>query len=502
MFSNFALTAELASVNVDTSSSIGHKHDNVSEDTPSKMQKTAGTTVPSVTKTNDDSNVMLERLNEQQRAAVGEVCAGHNVFITGPPGVGKTFLVETIQKVLHARNRIVGVTALTGAAATLLPGGTTLHSFLHLDIGNKDITRLVKEVCARHKHSVVRMRSMHSLIIDEVSMLSAELLERIDVYLGMIRNQRHLRFGGVQMILVGDFCQLPPINGSFCFLSDIWKTAQMKTVVLTQNIRQADDPVFFDVLSRARKGARFMTEDDHQWILSLREAEFAENIVPTRLFARSSQVDEINELRLQELLRKLDSDAKQRATEPCSSSSSSSQSFPCVKMFFPIQSNATTAAEKRKLESMKGVIDQGVLLAVGAQVMVTRNVDQKNGIINGSRGVVLTIDPLLNEVSVQFLNGDIWKIGYMAIKVDDEQEFKPLVVEILPLKLAWAISQHKSQGMTLDAIEVNLGNSVFAGGQAYVALSRARSHTCIRITEYSRNAFRVDDAVLHFYGYT
>lgn len=410
-------------------------------------------------------------LTEDQRVVFRAVKCGANILLTGPPGTGKTYTMKYLIAWARSLNMHIGVTAMTGAAAVLL-GGQTLHSFLGIGLGAETAEWLAYNTTSKYSMRTIlqRLRRLQILLIDEVSMMNAELLEKISDYLAMVRNIA-LPFGGVQVILVGDFCQLPPVEGRYCFKAPVWKLAEIHTVVLETNVRQKDDPIFQRLLRSLRWGE---CGDAEMAILeALKDTEFPEGIVPTRLYPINRDVDAINEARFTKLK---ESGAASATYEPR----------------YPTHT-ATKNAAKRWAQSAK--MDEPVEMCPGAQVMLVRNLDLAEGLVNGARGVVTAIRA--HTVDVRFLSGATRTISYYKAVQDNNPD---VWVEYLPLKLAWAFSVHKAQGATLDAVEMDLGRSIFADGQAYTALSRARSLASVRLTDVAATSFRTSAEVKTFYG--
>jgi len=419
-------------------------------------------------------------LNESQRKVIDIVNSGNNIFLTGEPGTGKTYTVKYIQKYVEEKNKSIGITAMTGTAAVLL-NGKTLHSFLGIGLGKKSPLLMANDLRMKFKPIVTKLKELDILLIDEVSMLDSELFAKVSKLLSLLR-RNEIPFGGVQMIFVGDFCQLPPINGEFCFKSDVWLQSNISIIELKENVRQNKDTVFSSLLSRARWGKAKMTNEDLEIIKNMRNTHFADSIEPTRLYPLNAQVDNIN-IESFELL--LANPNVKKVT------------FPCV-----LSGQQKYQEDVKKWAKLCG-ISMSIDLCIGAQVMITRNLDTENGLVNGTRGVICEMNEYLRTVKMQLVNGTIVDIPYVEITSDDEDDTsrstKILQFSALPLKYAWAISQHKSQGMTLDAIEIDLGMSVFENGQAYVALSRARTISSCKVTKFYPGSFKTHVDVKSFY---
>lgn len=182
------------------------------------------------------------KLNIEQQFAFDEFKTGKNIFLTGPAGTGKSVTLKKIIEHCEFSALKYGVTATTGTAAFLI-GGKTLHSYLGLGLAKESAEEIFKFVRYKLKHVADKIRALNVLIIDEISMLDKELLEKISAYLSLLRRNSS-PFGGLQIVLTGDFCQLEPVNGEYCFLSDLWKTINLKTIYLHKLVRQDGDTEF------------------------------------------------------------------------------------------------------------------------------------------------------------------------------------------------------------------------------------------------------------------
>jgi ATP-dependent DNA helicase PIF1 len=393
----------------------------------------------------------MATLNDEQLNVLDSVESGFNIFLTGMPGSGKSFCVKSILENLVLKKKVFGITAMTGSAAVLI-GGTTVHSFLGIGLAREDPHFIIDRML---KDKYRRIQTLEVLLVDECSMLSDILFDKIDSILKIIKNNNQ-PFGGVQMILVGDGFQLAPIEGTYCFLSK--KFTLFKVIELNINMRQRDDSLFMELLDRIRWGK--CQSGDLLILKNLSDTQFPSDIVPTRLFSKNLEVDNINNYEL----GKLDT---------------------------PVQVYSikyTSKASKQYIDSNK--IPLNISVCIGAQVIITRNISIEAGLVNGTRGVVTGLLP--TSVIIKTLNGDKVVIEYFNVK-DQSINFG-----YLPLKLAWAVTIHSSQGMTLDALEIDLG-SVFAPGQSYTGLSRAKSLTSVRVTGVKKESFRTSQLVIDFY---
>lgn len=395
-------------------------------------------------------------MNPEQQLALDDVIKGFNVFITGGAGVGKSFLVNKIFEVIKKN---LGICAMTGCAALLI-NGATVHSYLGIGLAKESAEELAIKV-RRFVSIRDRILKLEMLLIDEVSMLNDELFEKISTFLQLVRKNTK-PFGGVQMIFVGDPFQLCPVEGNYCFTSKVWFTCNIKIHTLHSNMRQAGDQVFKDLLDRVRWGK--CSDEDLTTLKQCQYTVFPEGIVPTKLYSKNVNVDLINQVEFNKLSTEITSYASDHVNE----------------------------ASKKWASANK--IPEKINLRLGAQVMCTRNLPAM-GLVNGSRGVITQVDNM--GVTIKLLDGTHVRLSAIAISPFDNPYIK---VNFMPLKLAWAITIHSSQGMTIDALEVDLGKDVFAYGQAYTGLSRAKSLDTVRITSVLTTSFKTSPVVKKFFS--
>ncbi|GAB5572377.1 ATP-dependent DNA helicase PIF1 isoform X1 [Prionailurus iriomotensis] len=394
-------------------------------------------------------------------------------------GTGKSYLLKRILGLLPPTGTVA--TASTGVAACHI-GGTTLHAFAGIGSGQAPLAQCV----ALAQRPAVRQGWLNCqrLVIDEISMVEADLFDKLEAVARAIR-QQNKPFGGIQLIICGDFLQLPPVTkGSqppkFCFQAKSWRRCVPVTLELTEVWRQADQ-TFISLLQMPKQGfkevkylaqshSQCSDEVTHQLQATASHKVGRDGIVATRLCTHQDDVALTNERRLQELpgevhsFKAMDSDPEQART---------------LDAHCPVS--------------------QILQLKLGAQVMLVKNLAVSRGLVNGARGVVVGFETEGRGLpQVRFLCGvtevihaDRWTVQATGGQLLSRQQ--------LPLQLAWAISIHKSQGMTLDCVEISLGR-VFASGQAYVALSRARSLQGLRVLDFDPMVVRCDPRVLSFYA--
>lgn len=404
------------------------------------------------------SPVKLPPLSEEQQAVLNNVYTGKNILLLGSAGTGKTTIIHHIRRYCVRENIEMGITGTTGTAAILIEG-KTLHSFLGIGLGKHSPTVLADILFYKFKNKAKILQELRVLIIDEVSMLHAELFTKISRFLSIVRKDNR-PFGGLQLILCGDFYQLPPVEGDFAFKSEVWEKLQLATHVLTKIYRQ-EDPRFQELLERSRVGE--LTDADMALLKKCKHTVFPPGIQPTRLFSVNAQVDRIND----------DAYAALQAEE---------------------KSYETLCPNKESKTYIKSVgIPSTITLKVGAQVMVTRNSSTDKQLVNGTRGIVTKLCP--DSVIIQTKYGEKEITRHETTAENDPT----ISYKYMPLKLAWALTIHKGQGTTLDCVEADLGDSIFIKGQAYTALSRVRNLESLRILDIKRSSFQAHPDVVAFY---
>jgi ATP-dependent DNA helicase PIF1 len=424
-------------------------------------------------------------MNEGQKAAYNAVLGGHNVFLTGPGGTGKSYVLDQIFKdyTMHTGKRIV-LTAMTGCAALLLGNkAKTLHSWASIGLGKDPPNVLIQNIRKSSTGALKRWIGTDCLVIDEISMMTPELLETLDEIGKKIRKSDKW-FGGMQVVFVGDFYQLPPIyrdsETRFAFESPIWPKVVQKLCELKENMRQAD-PVFQKILLEARVGE--LSEESIKLLEARRELHWNKlTIRPTLLFSRKADVDHVNRANLKKLQGPLKKYCAKTEFQPIAATRGLSEDNPQVAAaVLKLDRDATYSAE---LE-----------LAVGAQVMLLWNMDQNAGLVNGSRGVVVGFQG--DKPQVKFLNGAIELIEPHSWECET---MEGVMRRQIPLALGYAITIHKAQGATLDSALIDVGVTTFECGQAYVALSRVKSLDSLYIWSFDPAAFKVHEKVRGFYS--
>ncbi len=398
-----------------------------------------------------------------QARALDILKTGANVFLTGEPGAGKTYVINQFIAWLEACGLSVAVTASTGIAATHI-GGMTIHSWS--GAGARDtLTQYDLDQIVSREAVVKRVKKAKVLVIDEISMLDGKLLDMVDVICRTIR-QRKDAFGGLQVIFVGDFFQLPPVTRQgdmmrYAFESRAWLESRTLVCYLTEQHRQEDE-LLLSLLSSIRRND---IEESHYTLLNEQTDIAYEGIEPTRLYTHNADVDAVNATKLAAL------PGRSRTY-----SMSGRGSKPLLEVL------------------VKNCLSPETLtLKEDAMVMCTKN-NFEAGYVNGTLARVTSFDaagqPIIEttegrKIVMETTTWDVIEDGKIRASIEQ-----------YPLRLAWAITVHKSQGMSLDAAEVDLSRA-FVYGQGYVALSRVRSLGGLKILGMHPNALQVDPKVVN-----
>jgi ATP-dependent DNA helicase PIF1 len=415
-----------------------------------------------------------------------------NVFMTGPGGSGKTFLIREIYNWYTQRDiKNIQVCALTGCAAVLLQcNAKTIHSWAGIGLANGDVMNVINNV-SYNKFKRKKWLNTDILIIDEVSMLSSKLLSILDGIAKKVR-KNNLPFGGIQLLFSGDFYQLPPVGNSsdpetmqFCFESPIWNTLFHKQISLKQIFRQTDQ-TYSSVLNQIREGR--LNKSGYELLMSRCVHCDDDTIRPTKILPRRNDVNRINEMEMSSLKN----EERKYTMEIV-------KTLPDETITISVNPEQI----KSDLENLKNnlMAEKELTLKVGAQVMCIVNMDTEgtNPIVNGSRGVVIDFTEAGIPI-VKFKCGLTRPINYHIWELECELEIKKgYGIKQIPLILAWAITIHKSQGSTLELAEIDIGNGIFECGQSYVALSRVKDINGLYLRSFNPSKIRISKKVQDYY---
>ena len=401
---------------------------------------------------------------------------GHNIFLTGPGGVGKSFYINKLKE--EYKEEIV-LTSTTGVSSFNLKA-MTIHSFTGIGVFKQSdkIDSIIKKLKKYKMYDTVktRVRKYSIIVIDEVSMLGKAFLEMINEVLKLMRGNDRL-FGGLQVILTGDFLQLPPINDDFCFTSNIWEELNLKTIYLTKMYR-VNDPLYASILERARIG-KTTREDNNELCKRLfaykkyinedqKDSENILNIQPTFLYSKKINVEDKN---MEELYKNPNE----------------------LLIFKPFYTD-----KHKSCKTDFDKLNNNLHLKIGAQVMLNINLNIDDGLVNGSRGVVTSYDKETEELKVKMINNIEYSFNRHEY-VYEEDGTVMYKMNQYPFILAYALSIHKVQGCTLDYAVIDLGHSIFEENMAYVALSRVRNLKGLFLQNFQSYKIFASKQALEFY---
>uniref|UniRef100_A0A7N0TM41 ATP-dependent DNA helicase n=1 Tax=Kalanchoe fedtschenkoi TaxID=63787 RepID=A0A7N0TM41_KALFE len=420
-------------------------------------------------------------LTDEQSMVLDAIAKKQSVFITGSGGTGKTFLmncvIERLRRV-HGKGGVF-VTASTGVAACAL-NGVTLHSFAGVGLGLADKETLLSRVLA-NDWACRKWRRAKAVVIDEISMVDAELLDKLEFVARKVRHEKGDKvWGGIQLVVAGDFFQLPPVRArgealkGYAFESMCWDSSFDLQVELTKVFRQSDDALLTDLLQSVRRG-----EIDHDNMKILKLCCFDKEMDPSavRLYPRIRDVKKMNDKMLQELNGEL-------------------MAYTAVD----------SGADSWKRQLNEGLAPEKLELRIGARVMLIKNVNVKSKLVNGAAG---TVTGFTKPYKTRLICGcsvmPIVKFDSgleMAVHPENWEVIEGNTVlarrQQIPLVLAWAISIHKCQGMTLDSLQADL-SSAFDYGMVYVALSRVKSLAGLHLSGFEPCKIKAHPKVLEFY---
>lgn len=478
----------------------------------------------------------MDTFTDDQREIFDSYQRGENIFMTGPGGCGKSYLIKHMIK--HSKDPIhTQVCAMTGCAAVLLEcGATTLHSWAGIGLCKNVEDHMIITRISMNKYKRKKWKQTNILIIDEVSMMSKRLFELLDQIGKKIRNNSK-PFGGIQVIFSGDFYQLPPIGDrgdpdshKFCFESPLWSKTFDTQILLDKLFRQQDHD-YRTILNQIREGhidkkSCSMLNScliQHKAFKKSKEQDYTTypRLKPVILLPKKDQVKainkkEIDKLNTNEFLYTYYDTIEDQTHISISSNTLNNLTSSIDDMQISSNPSKPKSATKREKQNEKqflannAMFEQKLSLKIGCQVMCIVNLDVEHGICNGSTGIITKFvrDPDYMDQDhskktssmipiVRFKNGITKPIHYHTWKSDNVEGYG---VKQIPLILAWAVTIHKSQGATLDSAEIDIGNNVFAPGQTYVALSRVKSLDGLYLRSFQPQSIRSNPKVCAFYN--
>jgi ATP-dependent DNA helicase PIF1 len=436
-------------------------------------------------------------LSKEQQIAFDKYVQGHNIFITGPGGSGKSELIRLINKHAYSQFKDIHVTALTGCASILLNcKAKTLHSWAGIGLGNKTTEQLIMKI-KKNKFLKALWKGTDILVVDEISMLSLKLFNMLnDIGKEVRGNQKP--FGGIQLIFSGDFYQLPPVGDylepdtqRFCFESDDWNSVFHRDcqIELKKIFRQTDE-IYSTILNQIREGKIKRRSND--LLLEYVGREIDPNLIaePTKLYPTKNKVEQINSSKMSELKGE-EREYKMKYVKELEMTKGEKE----------IRREFTEKDIQLELDFLAGNLrcDKEMKIKIGSNVMCIINIKSEQGdvlICNGSQGVVKEFCSITGCPKVKYNNG----IEMIMCRHTWESDKIPGIgVSQIPLILSWALTIHKSQGATLDAAEIDVGSGIFECGQTYVALSRVKSLQGLYLTSFDAKRIRINKKVKEYY---
>lgn len=443
-------------------------------------------------------------LSDEQNHALDLFNEGKNLLITGPGGVGKTHLIHEFIKSAERKGKKVQVCALTGCASILLGcSAKTIHSWSGIKMA-RGAKKQIIERALRGKKTKKNWKGIHVLIIDEVSMMSKKIFEVLEELSRFTRLNSN-PFGGLQVVLTGDFFQLPPIGNvnepdtsAFCFESPLWHTViPLDNHIELKTMFRQKDPKYIQILSQVRKGE--LNEENINTLIehSKRKYDIDKNngINISKLFPVRSRVDYINQV----MFDKLESDQTEYNIEQIYDCRVYLETGNGVEPEVLESCNNMTATEKEyEMNSLlsSAQCSEHLKLKVGALVMCTANIDMENGICNGSQGIIIDLVGQDKIPKIHFANGVIMLMSKHNWQSTD---YPTIAIKQYPLQLAWALTIHKIQGATLNVAQMDIGTSIFEYGQTYVAMSRVKSLDGLYLSDFNPKKIKANPKVIEFY---
>jgi len=434
-------------------------------------------------------------LSKEQQIAFDKYKEGHNIFITGPGGTGKSEIIRLIYKHAISSYKEIYVTALTGCAAILLNcKAKTLHSWAGIGLGLGTPEEILNKLKKKPLSKAI-WQSTDILVIDEVSMLSLKLFETLNL-IGKKLRKNEKPFGGMQLIFSGDFYQLPPVGDylepdtqKFCFESELWNDVfHLECQIELKKIFRQSDELYLSILNQIREGK--IKRKINDILLEYVGKKVDNNFItePTKLYPTKNKVNQTNFMKLDELK----SEEKTFTIEYL-------YDIEMTKKDKDIRKGFSDKDIEIELDFLSGnlLCEKSLTLKIGCQVMCIININTTEGdllICNGSQGIV--IDFKNGFPYVHFNNGHKM---VMLKHIWQSDKIPGIGVTQVPLILSWALTIHKSQGSTLESAEIDVGSGIFECGQTYVALSRVKSLNGLYLTSFDVSKIKINKKVKGFY---
>jgi len=379
----------------------------------------------------------------------------YNIFLYGPGGTGKSYIINKLNE--YYKKCII--LSMTGISSIDI-GGQTVHRYFGFK-PNYNVKKII---------SKCNLTNNEIFIIDEISMMSSDMLEDIDYLLKLSSNNTSI-FGNNQIILSGDVLQMKPIHGDWFFKSKVYKNADFKIIKLFVPNRFVDEN-YWEMLLNIRKGK--ISTNQYNLLHSRLNININCNIKPTILLSKNKDVDFINNKEFNKLI-------------------TYSSTYCAKKSIYLYKNNQLIDAKEESYP------DFDIILKIDTKVMLTTNKFIDDKICNGSIGIIMNINK--NSVVIKFNNNVIKTIPYITIITKEylnTEIYRKVEISYIPLRLAWAITIHKSQGATLDSALIDAGSSIFTDNLAYVAFSRVSKLSNLYLINLHRQSITCDKEALNF----
>jgi len=423
----------------------------------------------------------MNNLTKKQEESLEYMKKGKNVFLTGPGGSGKSFILKYFidwYKNQNVENESkIFITSTTGLSSLLIDG-MTIHRYSGIGTGDKDVDTLYKKII-KMKNIKKRWCITDILIIDEISMMDGDLFDKLEILARKIRKIDE-PFGGIQLIISGDFLQLPPIKSNvFCYESFSWDFVIDKIFYFDEIIRQ-DDIRLQTILNNIRIG---IINDDVKDLLNSclhKNLDNIDGIEPTLLFSKKNMVVEYNN---KELIKLIESGHKNYE----------------YNSRYEFSKNIKEESKKFYIDLIDAnfQVENNLQFTLHSQVMLIINMPE-HGLANGSRGIIIDFtDTIIKFPIVKFLNGIVLEINMHSFILDEGGDI--ITKKQIPLILSWAITIHKAQGMSLELVKTDIGNTIFEYGQAYVVLSRIKNINGLSLININYSKICAHPKILKFY---
>ena len=449
----------------------------------------------------------IYELSPDQQYAYNKFVNGHNLFITGPGGTGKTKLIHHLIQHAQSVGKKYQVCALTGCAALLLNcGARTLHSWSGIKLARGPPDKVIESVI-KNRTIMRQWKKVNILIIDEVSMLSQKIFEIIEQIGRHAKNRPTVPFGGIQVVFTGDFFQLPPVGNmqepetmNMCFESPVWNSVfSMENHIELRTMFRQTDPVYIEILLQIRKGE--LTEKNAKilegYIKRPYNPEEHGGCIPSKLFAVRSKADFVNNAMFSKI-------ENQEYTNPVKQLINCKLYLDTLKAIPPEILNKCDQLSQtdieREIDFLKAGLntEENFVYKKGAVVICTINLSIELGICNGSLGIITDI-VMKEGIPIPIVQFSNRVTQIMDMHYWQSDDFPTIAIGQIPLKLAWALTIHKIQGATMEMAEMDIGMSIFEYGQIYVALSRIKSLDGLYLLNFQPKKIKANPKVIAFY---